>query len=221
MDELEPLPPSAHRLVRETPWSSNLGCGLIAALITGAVGGVTLFMEHLHPTETENAWVIPTIGWVFVGVALLIVYSSIHQKFAVRSPETIIAVEADEFRPGTSVRVHILQPGPLRMQSLRVNLWGLSVTTTPNKTSTRDLTTTKNEYLGTFNFFEQKDFDIPAGKVFHGVGEMQIPAGAPPSGKSGTLHGPEGWRNVTWRIEVWGKVRRAADFEHPFVIEVK
>src|SRR5437899_8328854 len=49
------VPFGLHRVPREQPWKVEVGCGLVAALILTAVGGLIGAMEHIHPSTGKNA----------------------------------------------------------------------------------------------------------------------------------------------------------------------
>lgn len=204
------IPPFTNRLVRELPWKTEIGCGLLISLILGGVGGFILYMEHVHPPSSlaKNAWVPSVVGGGFLLVGVLLFFSMVYASLASRSPETVIAVDKNELRRGGRVTVHILQPGPIRLKSLRADLFGeeLRVRGYSNRLTTR-------KDLGTFKFFAQDDIVVRNGGVFHHSTTLDIPQDVPPSAAvdGGT---------VTWRIEVWGAVSRGFDFRHPFVVKV-
>jgi hypothetical protein len=204
------IPPFTHRLVRELPWKTEIGCGLLLPLIVGGVGGFILYMEHVHPpaTDQNNAWVAPIVGWGFLLAGLLILFGAVYGSLASRSPETVVAIDKNELRRGDRVTVHILQPGPMRLKSLRADLFGEELRI---RGYTNSVTTRKD--LGTFKFFAQDDIVVRDGEVSHRFAALDVPEDIPPSA---TFDGG----TVTWRIEVWGAVRRGFNFRHPFVVKV-
>lgn len=187
-----------------------MGCGLLMSLILGGVGGFILYMEHVHPPSSDqnSAWVTPIVGGGFFLVGVLLLFSVVYGFLASRSPETVVAIDKNELRRGDGVTVHILQPGPIRLKSLRADLFGeeLRIRGYTNRVTTR-------KDLGTFKFFAQDDIVVRKGEVFHRSATLDIPQDIPPSD---TFDGG----TVTWRIEVWGAVRRGFNFRHPFVVKV-
>jgi hypothetical protein len=204
------IPPFTNRLVREMPWKTEMGCGLLISLILGGVGGFILYMEHIHPPSSDqnNAWVTPIVGGGFFLVGVLLLFSVVYGFLASRSPETVVAIDKNELRRGDRVTVHILQPGPIRLKSLRADLFGEELRI---RGYTNNVTTRKD--LGTFKFFAQDDIVVRNGEVFHRSATLDIPQDIPPSD---TFSGG----TVTWRIEVWGAVRRGFNFRHPFEVKV-
>jgi hypothetical protein len=204
------IPPFTNRLARELPWKTEIGCILLTSLILVGVGGFVLYMEHVHPPSSlaRNAWVPSVVGGGFFLVGVLVLFGAVYGSLASRSPETVVAIDKNELRRGERVTVHILQPGPMRLKSLRADLFGeeLRIRGYTNRLTTRT-------DLGTFKFFAQDDIVVRNGEVFHRSATLDIPQDIPPSA---TADGG----TVTWRIEVWGAVRRGFNFRHPFVVKV-
>lgn len=197
------------RLTRETPWKAQVGCSAVIALVVATPGLFIGYMTYFHDhSDARNKMFAFSAVWVVVG--LLILLSSIHQAFAIRSPETIVEIDPVDFRPGQTVRLRVTQPGPLRLQSIHANLAGEQTTIRLVPRTGKTSRTTK--YLGPYRMLEIERQQIePDQKVEREV-MFQIPDVAP------SYESPEG--NRRWKIEVWGRVAMWPDFMHPFLINV-
>lgn len=204
---------SMRQLTRDGTWSAQIGCGLAISIVLGGLGSFFVYMQKTHPQEKDEM-VVYVVGYTFAAVGALMALSTVHQLLAVRSPETMVMIDAGDLVAGSSVRVRIVQPGPVRLYSLRANLVGEEIrfatriddSGVPHRTRTA-------RSLGTYHFFEQKDVTVLSGEQWQGEATLVVPADAL-STESNDHH------TVTWRIEVWGRVRLWPDFMHPYVITV-
>jgi hypothetical protein len=197
------------RLTRETPWKAQVGCSAVIALLVAMPGLFIGYMTYFHDhSDSRNKMFAFSAVWVGVGVLILI--GSIHQAFAMKSPETIVEIEPAEFRPGANVRIRVTQPGPLRLQSIHANLAGEQTTIRLVPRTGKTSRTTK--YLGPYRILEIDDQEIAPGESIERDATFQVPDVAP------SYESPEG--NLRWKIEVWGRVAWRADFMHPFPVNV-
>jgi hypothetical protein len=197
------------RLTRETPWKAQVGCGAVMALMVALPGLIIGYMTWFHDhSDSRNGMFV--FAGVWVGVGVLILIGSIHQAFALRSPETIVEIEPSELRAGQSVRVRITQPGPLRLQSIHANLAGEQTTIRLVPRTGKTSRTTK--YLGPYRILEIDDHEIAPGESVDRDATFQVPDVVP------SYESPDG--NLRWKIEVWGRVAWRADFMHPFPVTI-
>ena len=166
--------------------------GLVALL--GALGFVLL--------RNADHWLMTLVGGGFALVAALLFFMGVvQQTLALVTPETIVECDATEFRRGASLAFRFRQPGSAAFESLRANLAG--------EKRTRVRNNWKSQHLGTFNFFDSGAFQAPLEKY----ASLGVPPSIEPSRDD--VH-----EKVIWNVEVWGKVRRRADFQHVYRVEV-
>ena len=201
------------RLPREQPWKFEVGCGFLASLAVTAVGVFIVYMEHIRPGSGNNAWVGPIVGWGFLVAGLLMLLAILYNFLAMQSPETIVAANGSSIARGQTLKLDVLQPGPIRLNYLRVNFRGerLFVPVYPRSGEPKSIERT---HLGTFRMFSQDKVMVASGESFHTLVSFVIPKEIQPSGD--TTGG-----TTTWRIEVWGSVVNGFNFVHPFVINVR
>lgn len=139
--------------------------------------------------------------------AALLVYSGLHALFASANPPTTLSGGKGWYHPGEAAHLEIVQQGPILLESLRVNL--VCERSERKVGSSRQVT-----YPCQDNLFDSGPAEIPR------LGEerfrftMTVPSDAELSSNTGRVH-------VSWRLEVWGKVRGRADFMRPFDLEVR
>lgn len=189
-----------HPLERNTSRGCQIGCSLFLAVLLGAIGGGAMYKAWQHP-ETNGNWVIWAVGGAFSLVALFLLYAGIHQIFALKSPLTQVSIEHKQLRRGQRTAFHFRQPGPMELESLRANLVGTR--------TERHGKNTKYIHLGTFNFFDSGPVTIDESIPLQRNAHLEVPEDIEPTGD-----------RVSWQIEVWGKVRGRADFQHVFPVEV-
>lgn len=142
-------------------------------------------------------------------LGLLTLYAGIHALFATRAPETTITLDVHPLPRGEAVEIRIHQPGPLKLSSLRLNVVAEEVTVyspSPGKTARRV------SYPYQENHLDFGSAEIPAGETRVFSGTITIPPHVEVAGEPG--------RSISWRLEVWGKVVRGADFMRQFEVTV-
>lgn len=202
------------RLPREQPWKFEVGCGLIQSAVVTAVGGWITYMNHIYPDPRgTNAWVVPIVGWVFLIIGILMLLAILYNFLAMQSPETIVAASRSSLARGETLTLDVSQPGPIRLNYLRVNFRGerLFVPVYPNRPAQPN--TTERTPLGTFRMYSQDEVEVLDGDCFRTSFSFVIPREIEPSGTTSL-------GETTWRVEVWGNVVNGFNFVHPFVIEV-
>ena len=137
-----------------------------------------------------------------------------YNFLATRNPETIIAVDKNPIARGETLTIHVLQPGPIRLKSLRADVFGEELYVPMLRGDPDETRTTGDRRpLGTFKFFSRDDLAVRAGQSFGATITYDIPTDIQPSGKVGH-------KTTTWRIEVWGSVRNGFNFRHRLVVSV-
>jgi hypothetical protein len=189
-----------HQLQREMSRGGQIGCTLLTAMVIGGIGATILLHAYNRPPE-NGLWVYYVVGAGFCLFAIFLVYAFFHQILALRSPITRVSIDTPQLTRGHRVRVHFEQRGPLELESLRANLIGSQWVRRGNNRETRD--------LGTTTFLDSGAAVIDDVLPLRREAVLLVPEDAPPSDDS-----------TTWKIEVWGKVRRGADFHHKFDVKV-
>lgn len=139
-------------------------------------------------------------------LGLLLLYNGIHSLFASRTPPTALKLDATLLRRGQSTGVVIRQEGPVLLESLRANLVCERIVRRTGKS--RTIT-----HPCQANFFDSGPCEVARMDMREFRATAPVPADAEPSLISVGLI-------VSWRIEVWGKVRGNTDFMRPFDVEV-
>jgi hypothetical protein len=214
MTAVDPSPVTlAHRLEREGSPGGQAGCALFLGLLFGVIATLVIRYPITHPEESD-AWLIWAVGGGLALLALVLLYSGIHQWLAMKTPETTVEMSETMLTRGRHVRFIFRQPGPVSLQSLRANLVGEETWTVTKRTGSSQRTSYESRYLGTFNFFDSGPHEVDEHRPFEAVVTFLVPADIPASGNTPDDH------NVVWKIEVWGRVRGRADFQHPYRVEV-
>jgi hypothetical protein len=191
-----------------------MGCALVIGVFMAALGSLIVHMQRTHPEpDPKDEWGIYVTGYVFAGVGVLLTLAGFQQLLALRTPETIVMVEGDVLTCGVPTLVRIIQPGPVRLYSIRANLVGEGVVHGSRLESGVPRRNDTTRSLGTFNFFAAKDVTVLAGERWQGEAHVVVPADA-------LATAADGEQSVTWQIEVWGRVRHGADFMHPYTVTV-
>lgn len=136
----------------------------------------------------------------------LLLFNGVHCLFAARTPPTTLQLSATPLRPGQSTGLVIRQEGPVLFESLRANLVCERSVRGPGKSRTVT-------HPCQANFFDSGPWEVPRMGSQEFRATVPVPPDAEPSLVSVELI-------VSWRIEVWGKVRGNADFMRPFDVEV-
>jgi len=128
-------------------------------------------------------------------------------------PETIVTASRSSLARGETLTLEVSQPGPIRLNYLRVNFRGerLFVPLYPNyPAQPKNIERTP---LGTFRMYSQDEVEVLGGDSFRASFSFVIPKEIEPSGTTSL-------GKATWRVEVWGNVVNGFNFVHPFVINV-
>ena len=203
----ETLEAGAHlrySLSRHGTRGAQIGCTLFLAIILGGIGGGILYFGARAEKDAGVAWVF---GGVFALVGLMLLYSAVHQMFALKTPETTVEIDTDRLHPGAEIVLYFRQPGPASFESLRANLVGEERWSTGSGKHRRHHV----EQLGVFHLYDSGPFEVDANRPFEDTVTVKVP---------GVPRAVEG-RSEHWQIEVWGKVKGRADFQHVFPIAVE
>jgi len=130
-----------------------------------------------------------------------------------RIPETVAEVDNMPVHLGESFQLTIRQPGPIRLKSLRVNLVCEQTTTREVQRAGETKTDTDRRIIHQTNVLDLKETGAGHGEQVIAHATVNVPAGV-------RLADIEGRKEITWRLEVWGRVRGWVGFGHPYVIQV-
>ena len=202
------------RLEREAPAAAQGGATVIIGIFLTILGGAFLLgmrNEALRPGT--NGWVIDVVGGGFslVGVVLLIL--GIKMILMSRLPETIVEVEKMPVRAGELLQFTVRQPGPIRLESLRVNLVAEQITKREVWRNGRRQIETDRRLIHQHNVVDLEGVTIEPGNEIARKAGVMMPARI-------DLADIEGRATVVWKLEVWGRVRGWVDFGHAFVVDV-
>jgi hypothetical protein len=203
-------------LTRDSPWNAQVGCGVAIALLLGLVGGGLLYATHHYYGywNWDRDGLVIIFGIVFGGVGVLMALASIHQVLAIRTPQTQAAISPGELGRAYTVQLRLRQPGPVRLRSLHARL------VCEIRTRRQSETQRGKSYYATAFPHQDRIFtcdtaqDVAAGALFEQTSSFQVPFDSPPTSEIEN-------QRVTWRIEVWGRVRWWPGFMHPFTVQVK
>jgi hypothetical protein len=201
------------RLQRETPAGKQAGGATTIGLVLSLLGGGALALQRVAPIAAGNAWLVQVVGGGFLLVGLLMLIFGIKMFLSTRLPQTIVEMESGPVRAGKPFQVIVRQPGPIRLESLRLNLVGEQITKHEVWRNGRRRRNTDRRLIHQNNVLDLRDISVARGEELFRSGEATVPA------KVG-LADIEGQATVVWRLEVWGRVRGWVNFGHPFVIEV-
>jgi hypothetical protein len=163
----------------------------VAMLFVGLIAGYSAWSEWQDGNASLFLMLFLLLFVVvFGGLGLVFLWIAAASSLASRVPETIVEIARRSVAPGEDVEVLILQPGPLRLRSLRIRLVGK--VETPAKTGSPDITILSNALVsdvGPTTIGRE-------GPLEHRF-TLRVPQDARPSeGGGGT--------RVSWRLEVWG-----------------
>ncbi len=196
----------AVRLEPETrPGTQSCAALLVATalLFVGFIAGYSAWAEW----QDGNVVLLPLLFVVvFGGLGLLFLWIAAASAFAGKVPATIVEVERRSAAPGEAIDVVILQPGPLRLRSMRARF--VAREETPVESGSPRVKVLSDELVSEIGSTTIGS-EVPLEHRF----TLRIPSGAPPS--SG---GPP---TVSWRLEVWGVPRVWPRFMLSFPIMVE
>ena len=202
------------RLAREIPAVRHAGGAVLIGVVLTVLGGVGLMLERSLAARTgQSEWLAQVVGTGFLLVGLLMLFFAIKMVLITRLPETIVEVDRMPVRAGTPFQVTVRQPGPIRLESLRVNVVGEQITKRRVWRNGRTRTNTDRHLIHQDNIIDVRSLAIARGEEVIRQGDATVPAEI-------TLVDLEGNTTVVWRLEVWGRVLGWVNFGHPFVITV-
>jgi hypothetical protein len=203
-EELERGRHLRYALSRNTSRGMQIGCTFLIGLVLATPGIIVLMKAREHD---EKSFVVWAVGGAFTLVAALLFYSAVHQMFALATPQTVVECDADKFTRNGTIRLYFGQPGPADFESLRANLVGEETWHTGSGKQRRRHV----NQLGTFNIFDSGPFVIEEGMpAYERTVSVTIP----------DLPHARADRREQWQLEVWGKVRGRADFQHVYPVTV-
>ncbi len=146
--------------------------------------------------------------FVLVGIGLVVIVLR-HLVVTTAVGPTLIEISDQPLHPGERYRLFLSQTGRLKMNSLEVLFVCDEETTYRQGTDTR--TETKRVYQQ--SLFRRGKVKVRAGAPFEADCEVEVPAGAMHSFKSGH-------NEIAWKILVRGSPARWPDYERPFSVIV-
>jgi hypothetical protein len=202
------------RLEREIPAARQaMGAILIGVVLTVLGAGILsiAYNPALNDGEGERLASIVGSGFALVGVVMLLL--GVKAALIVRLPETIVEVDRMPIRAGTRFEVTVRQPGPIRLQSLRVNVVAEQVTRYEVWRKGRKRIETDRHLIHQHNIVDVRDATVGHGQELVRRVDATVPGEI-------TLVDIDGKKTVVWRLETWGRVRGWVDFGHFFAITV-
>jgi hypothetical protein len=201
-----------YRIERASPWGAQAGRALGIGLILLAIGGTICGFSLVH----DDYGLPLVVGAGFSLVALLLVYSGIHQFLArAGAKETLFELERLPVERGNVRNGVILQDGPVRLQSLRANVICMEETRKQVRRNGRTRVERFYKMIWDANVLDEGEVTLNGGERLQRNIAIEIPRHCKPSGEQGN------GKAIEWRVEVWGRVKGKPDFMHPFVIEVR
>lgn len=196
------------RLRRAASWSRQRRTALVLGLfLVGFTGGIAaLAAPHWSQERLGDRIGMSVVLGAFGLTGLLLLYSAAHQALASFTAETIVEIDSRAVAQGATVRVRILQPGPVALRSLNATLVRRQI-----ESLTDDRTAETYEFHS--RFFEIGAVRVPRGEVLDREAALTIPRRAALSGVVGNVE-------TRWLIEVWGRVRWFPGFMHQYEIVV-
>lgn len=182
------------RLRRQRSRRGQIGCMLAIATLLGTLSYFLI--------RYAEGWLMYFVGGGFGLVAAVLVLAAIQQTFALATPETVVETDAETFIPGSAVTLAVRQPGAASFESLRVNLVG--------EEQTRRRKSWNRRVFETINLFDSGPFEGTLDRTIR----FDVPPHLEPT--SSDLR-----RRVRWSVEVWGKIRGGADFQHVYDVMVQ
>lgn len=174
------------------------GAGVAALL--GVLGGVALIFAH---GET----LVRLVGAAFLACAFLVAFGTIAQMRARSAPASFVELASPKLRRGQTVRIAVVQQGPLHAESLRLNLIGDSHW----RERLRRHHHNRSEHVATILVLEEGQLSIS--DEWRGEAALELPQEVKPSGFDGK-------KRTEWQLELWVKRRDGADFRRAFPVEV-
>jgi len=201
------------RMVSKAP--SLLATFLIGIFVTGVGLGVWLIRNKVHG---EGSWIVHTVGILFGAIGLLLLWSWFRLLMASSIPKTILELSEQPFILGQTAQAAVIQSGPAKLRSLRVNLVYLMQTITYPKHQSSGRTSSSSRHISekllfTETLLELNDLKVAAGDQYRQVQDFTLPAQitVPKPGENQTL---------LWKIEIWGQGYGQASFKETFDLEV-
>ena len=193
-----------HRLKRKTSRAGQIGCILAIVALLGTLSFFILRYPIQHPEE-KDLWIMYVVGGGFGLVAVVLFFlGAVQQTLALFTPETIVELDAEALILGETVTFFVQQPGSGSYESLRANLVG--------EEQERQRKTWTSRQFASINLFDSGPFE--GGRApFEGGVMFDVP-------RDLELTQSDAHRRIVWHLEVWGKLRGRADFQHIYAINV-
>jgi hypothetical protein len=183
------------RLSRNRSRGGQIGCIFAIVVLLGTLSFFLL--------RSGEGWLMYVVGGGFGLVAVLLFLAGVQQIFALRTPETIVEMDADALTLGSRATFRVQQPGDAAFESLRVNL-------VCEEQLRRHRKNWSSQMIENLNLLDSGPFQGTLDRTF----TFDVPHHLEPTGSD--LR-----RRIRWQLEVWGKIRGRADFQHVYKVHVQ
>ncbi len=209
------LPAGCVRLARSGPEpGTRVGCLLLLAGVLTLAGLGILAAFFVNPSGKGDMWVMPLVGGAFAAVGALLLYGGLRGARGLRIPATELYLETNgPLMPGTTTRLWICQPGPVDIESLRVQISCDRVyqrQVRPDSSATVE----DHETLWQETLLDVRNQHAADGARLEHEAVLSVPPDAQPSGPAS----PDG--RIRWRLEVWGETGVLSAIYHAFDVSV-
>ena len=190
-----------------------------SAIIVGAAGAGLIFLGT-HLTEVKGAWLMAAFGVIAALLGVVMLWSCFYQLLMRGIPLPIVELSSETITLGKPARIALIQPGPVALRGLRVEIVCLERHITwkqrvPDEHGHREAFSTVDEKRAHIEpVIDAPEVQVSTGDVWQQTREFTLPATGQPSKTSNRL-------DVIWQIEVTGRGGPLTKFLHEFVIDVR
>jgi hypothetical protein len=182
--------------------------------------GAGLIVLGTQLDEVKGAWLMAASGVIAAVLSVVMLWSCFYQLLMRRIPLPVVELSAQPIVAGKPARLAVIQPGPVQLRCLRLEIVCLErhikwEKRAPDAKGHREIYSKIDEKrVHTETLVDATDATAPAGEVWQQTCEFMIPATAQPTKESNRL-------DVVWQIEVSGRGGPLTKFVHKFVIDVR
>lgn len=207
--------PPGWKVLEPKSQAGRIGCLFILAILSLTAGALLGGLFFLSPVGRNDVFV-PLVAAVLALVGGVLFFAGIRGTLGSALPPSQLSVEEPAaFRPGRTLRLRLLQPGPTRITSLRLRATCERVY--KRRLRVRNGWSTVEDYEV---LWEQRLLDVPTEQVpEHGILEHELTLVLSPDARPSGPAQPDGV--IRWRLEVSGEsgAARAAYQEYDIRVE--